>query len=158
MKTMTRPADTAPRPGTDLDQVHSERDFTTLRAAYRESGGIARGDELARRLEDHRCGDFVSLARLIVSGEVISFEWGNSYWVPMFQFAARDLSLRRGPLKVVAELAPVLDGWAIASWFAQPNGRLVDRRPIDLVDSNRPAVLDAARAERAHAAALCTSD
>ena len=158
MNTMTPPADAVPRPGTDLDQIHSERDFTTLRAAYRGSGGIARGDELARRLEDHRCGDFVSLARLIVSGEVISFEWRNSYWVPMFQFAPGDLSLRRGPLRVVAELAPVLDGWAIASWFAQPNCRLVDRRPIDLVDSNLPAVLDAARAERAQAAAMCCAD
>ena len=66
----------------------------------------------------------------------------------MFQFELRDLSVKQGPRKVLAELSPVLDGWALAAWFARPNSWLNDRSPVDTLDSNLAAVLAAARADR----------
>jgi len=141
-------ASMAPVLDESIDNLPSDRDFFAMRGAYRASGGTARGDDLARLLEDHRRGDRVSLARLVVSGEIFGFEWRRLFWVPMFQFEPRDLSLKRGPRQVLAELASEFDGWTLAIWFSQPNCWLNERRPVDVLDSNLPAVLGAARADR----------
>jgi len=130
------------------DVLPKDRDFVAMHAAYRGSGGMARGDDLARLLEDRQRGDFVSLARLIVAGEIFSFEWHHSFWVPMFQFELRDLSTKAAAHQVLAELARAFDGWALALWFTQPNSCLDGQRPVDLLDSNLPAVLGAARTAR----------
>lgn len=69
----------------------------------------------------------------------------------MFQFDLWDLSTRHGPGQVLAELAPQMDGWALAAWFARPNGWLQAQRPADVLaaqPSGLPAVLAAARADR----------
>ena len=122
--------------------------FNALRAAYRPSGGLARGDDLARLLEDLQQGDFVSLARLIVGREVFGFRWHEELWIPMFQFELRDLSTRTAHRPVLAELAPVFDQWSLADWFSRPNAWLCDRSPVSMLGSNLSAVLDAARADR----------
>jgi hypothetical protein len=126
----------------------TERDFSALRQAFRPSGGIARGDDLARLLEDHRCGDFVSLARFIAQHEIFAFQWRDSFWIPMFQFSLRDLSIREGPHRVLAELETVFDGWGMAVWFAQRNSWLHEQRPVDLLESDLDSVLQAACADR----------
>lgn len=137
-----------PVPGAGIDGLPSDRQFVAVRAAYRATGGTARGLDLARLLAYRRLGDFASLARLIVSGEIFSFEWHDTFWVPMFQFELRDLSIKQGPRQVRAELASELDGWTLAVWFVQPSSWLNGRRPVDLLESNLPAVLDAARGDR----------
>ncbi|MEO6031780.1 MAG: hypothetical protein ABIP61_07750 [Burkholderiaceae bacterium] len=132
-----------------IDDAPSERGFAIMRAAFATSGGIARAGDLARLLDDeHRRGEFVDLARLIRSGEVFDFEWRDTFWVPMFQFELRDLSLKPRPRQVLTELATQYDGWMLAAWFVRPNAWLHERRPIELLDSELPAVLDAARADR----------
>ena len=131
-----------------LRRVPSDRDFAAMRAGYRATGGMARGDDLARLLEDMRCGDVSTLARLIASGQVFGFDWHGSFWVPMFQFELRDLTVRPSVRQVQAELAKVFDGWTIAVWFSQRNSWLDEQRPVDLLDTALPAVLHAARADR----------
>lgn len=82
----------------------------------------SRADDLARLLDDdHRRGEFVDLARFIDSGEVFGFEWRDTFWVPMFQFELRDLSLEPRPRQVLTELPAQYDGWMLAAWFARPN-------------------------------------
>lgn len=125
-----------------------DRDFRVMWSAYRTSGGIQCADDLARLLEEQRCGDFISLARLIARHEIFAFEWRETLWVPMFQFDPHDLSVRPGPRHVLAELAPVFDGLALAMWFAQPNGWLHGARPVDLLDTQLDLVLLAAGADR----------
>jgi hypothetical protein len=71
----------------------------------------------------------------------------------MFQFDADDLSCKTGPALVRAELSGLDSGWAIASWFARPNVRLGGRPPVDVVDLDLGAVVDAARC-RAYAPGL----
>jgi hypothetical protein len=127
--------------------VGSDGDFATMRAAYQAKGGFARGDDLARLLEERGRGGIVSLARLIVAGEVFGFEWRHTLWIPMFQFTV-DLGLRPGLKEVLAELASEYDGQRLAAWFVEPNGWLDDARPIDVLDSNPSEVLQAARADR----------
>ena len=132
----------------EISSVPSSRGFKALLSAFQATGGAARGDELAGLMADRQLGTLASLARNIVSGEVLSFQWRHSFWVPMFQFELDDLSLKKGPRKVLAELVKVLEPWAIAAWFAQPNSWLKYQRPIDLLDSNLSAVFAAARADR----------
>lgn len=125
-----------------------DQDFAALRTAYRASGGIARGDDLARLLDEHHSGDFVSLAMSILEGELFAFQWQHTFWIPMFQFDLRDLSIREGPHRVLAELESVFDGWSMAVWFAQRNSWLHGHRPVDLLDADLDSVLQAACADR----------
>jgi hypothetical protein len=147
----------APRQDADLrasmslddDFVPRERaSFESLRAAYGASGGLAVGDELARLLEDRRHGGCAGLARLVVSAEVFGFGWRQAFWVPMFQFDPADLTVRPGSKEVLAELVPTYDGWALATWFVEPNAWLDGQRPLDLLPTDRASVLEAARADR----------
>lgn len=131
-----------------LGVTPDSRGFAAVLAAFRTTGGTVRGDDLGRLMEDHRLGDFLSLARLIVSRQVFAFEWRDTFWIPMFQFDQRDLSVKKGSRQVLAELASVFDGWTLAAWFAQPNSWLKDRLPVDLLDSHPGSVLAAARVDR----------
>lgn len=126
----------------------NSRAFVEMLKVYHASGGLTRGDTLGRLLDDWRCGDFISLARLIASNEIFSFKWHGQSWVPMFQFELRDLSVKPGPSRVVAELKLSFDDWGTAAWFIEPNSWLHAKRPVDLVDSDPADVLEAARADR----------
>jgi hypothetical protein len=130
--------------------VPGDRDFAVLRTAYRASGGIARGDDLARFLSEHHSGDFVSLAMSILEGEVFAFQWQQTFWVPMFQFDLSQVSVRpnANARRVLNELAGEFDGWALALWFAQPNHWLHGAMPVDLLGASLPEVLEAARSDR----------
>jgi hypothetical protein len=82
------------------------------------------------------------------SGDIFSFEWDDTAWVPMFQFEPLDLSIKPGPRRILSELESVFDGWMLAAWFAQPNSWLQGRRPVDLLDADCTAVSAAARIDR----------
>ncbi len=135
-------------PARPLSEFGDAAAFAAMRAVYHRKGGLARGDDLARLLEDRARGDFVSLARLIVAGEVFGFEWRHGFWIPLFQFDLEDLSIRPGLRQVLAELASEFDGWRLTAWFVEPNAWLGGALPIDLMDSNLPEVVQAARADR----------
>jgi hypothetical protein len=142
------PARAAAPQGTALSDFGDDTAFAAMRAVYHRKGGLARGDDLARLLEDRARGDFVSLARLIVAGEVFGFEWRHGFWIPLFQFDLQQLSIRPGLRPVLAELASEFDGWRLAAWFVEPNGWLDGALPIDLIDSKPSDVVQAARADR----------
>ena len=60
---------------TTFGEVPTADQFAALRQALRGSGGIARHDDLARLLEDHRIGHCVSLPGLIANHSVFGFEF-----------------------------------------------------------------------------------
>ncbi len=131
-----------------MTNVLNRQGFEAMIDAYKTRGGTARADDLALLLEDKQKGDFVSVAKRIVSRDIFSFEWQNHYWIPMFQFHPHDLSVKQEVRRVVHELSAVLDNWTLAQWFAQPNVWLKGKRPVELVDSHFSDVLGAARADR----------
>ena len=131
-----------------LDELPTRRGFAALLAAFRATGGTARGDDVARLLEDHGLGDFIGLAKLIANGAVFGFEWRGVLWIPMFQFELRDLSVKPATQQVLAELGTGFDGWSRAAWFARPNSYLNFQTPVDLLASRLPDVLEAARMDR----------
>lgn len=134
--------------GKDRRGQRGDHLFVAMRTAFRPTGGVARGEDLAGWMAARQRGDHASLARMIVNGDVISFEWNDSFWLPMFQFDPVDLSIRPGPRQVVKELHDDCDGWTLSAWFARPNGWLDDSAPVDRIASDLPAVLNAARADR----------
>ncbi len=129
-------------------RLPTDRDFAGMREAYRASGGTVRRDALARVLHGAEGAHDATLGKLLVTHDVFSFEWREVHWVPMFQFDMRDMSVRPRPQRVIAELAEVFDGWALAMWFSQPNHWLRQRRPVEVLDSSLTGVLAAARADR----------
>lgn len=129
-------------------KLPTDRDFIAMREAYRASGGTVRRDALARVLHGCDGARDQTLGKLLLTHDVFSFEWRALQWVPMFQFDLRDMSIRPRPHRVVAELAEVFDGWALAMWFSHPNHWLRNRRPVDVLDSSLTSVLEAARADR----------
>jgi hypothetical protein len=122
-------------------------DFALTRSAYEGAGGMARGDDLVRVLEQSGRGSLAGLARKIVAGEIFGIEWRKAFWIPMFQFT-EELLPKPGLKAVLAELASEYDGRRLADWFVEPNGWLEEARPIDVLDSNPAEVLQAARADR----------
>ena len=124
------------------------RGFDALVDAFKHSGGTARADDFALLLKDQKKGDFVSLAKRLVSRDIFSFEYQDYFWIPMFQFHRADLSARQDVSRVVNELAAVLDNLMLANWFTEPNDWLQCRRPVDMMEQCFPDVLAAARAYR----------
>lgn len=131
-----------------VSSYFSHQGFDAIIDAYKTSGGTARADDLALLLEEKCKGNFVSVAKRIVSRDIFSFEWQNHFWVPMFQFHPHDMAIKQEVRRVVHELAAVLDNWTLAHWFTEPNAWLRGQRPVDRVDTHFSDVLDAARADR----------
>ncbi len=133
----------------------AERDrlFVAMLRAFRSSGGLLRGDEVADLLSFHQgpegCRSGVALlGRQIAARQVVSFEWRGERWMPLFQFTLADMSLRETVRDITSELAPIMDGWALANWYARPNAWLAQQTPVDAIKEDPASVLQAARAER----------
>jgi hypothetical protein len=125
-----------------------DNEFVFLQQAYRPSGGLAHGDELAARLHVNGDGGHARLARWIVGRQVFSFGWHEHFWLPMFQFEPVELTPRDGLHPVLAELVTVMDGPALASWFADPNEALQGHSPVAMLATHKAAVHQAARMQR----------
>jgi hypothetical protein len=115
---------------------------------YQRTGGLVTCDEAAMLLGRHRDQPISVLARWIVARDVVSFAWRAETLVPLFQFEIADMTLRRGAREVMAELAGAFDDLDLAAWFASPNCWLGDVAPVVMIETNQPAVLQAARADR----------
>jgi hypothetical protein len=125
----------------------SDAEFGAFVVACHASGGLARGDELAWQLKERGCGDFASLARQIVAGEVFSFRWQDDFWVPLFQFdPVRGMAVKPALADILAALGPMRDGPRLAAWFTQANPHLDGMTPADRFDIDTAGVLRAARA------------
>jgi hypothetical protein len=142
---LTRPA---PAAAAAPDLAPGDAGFIALCQAYRASGGIARGDDLAHWMAGRGQGNSLHLAALIVGRDAFSFQWRDSFWVPMFQFSPLQPAWGDGARQVLGELGTVLDGWSLAAWFVQGNSCLSGQRPLDLLADHLPAVLAAARTDR----------
>jgi hypothetical protein len=106
------------------------------------SGGVA---ELAGSKAKNRA----ALAnRWRSEGRVFAVPVGDELVYPLFQFSEEGR-----PLPVVAETLAALDrsgdlsAWQRALWFASANGWLAGRRPVELLERDPDAVVEAARRE-----------
>lgn len=130
------------------DSLMPDADFFSLQIAYLPSGGLAHGDELAQRLHVDGAGGYARLARWIVGRQAFSFSWHSHFWLPMFQFDASDMTPCPSLRPVLSELADVMDGWALATWFTKPNDTLQGNSPMAMWPDHGPEVHQAARLQR----------
>jgi len=137
-----------PLPDAGADFRPGDAGFLALCAAYRGSGGIARGTDVGHWLAGRGEGDSRALAGLIVGSQAFSFDWQGTFWVPMFQFSPVQPAWGPGSRRVLAELAPLLDGWQLAAWFVRGSTWLDGQRPLDLLAGQPDRVLAAARTDR----------
>jgi hypothetical protein len=135
-------------PAEAVDFQPGDAGFIALCTAYRGSGGIARGTDLAHWLCGRGEGDSRVLAGLIVGSQAFSFDWHGTFWVPMFQFSPAQPAWGPAGRRVLAELAPLLDGWQLAAWFVRSSTWLDGHRPLDLLAGQPDRVLAAARTDR----------
>ena len=122
--------------------------FLTMLDGFRLSGGTALGHDLAPLLSSCAGLSIGGLARGIVEGEVVHFEWQHETWLPLFQFSGPDMALLAGVRQVLKEFSGVLDPWETAQWFACPSEDLGGRTPADEVALRPDSVLHSARCER----------
>jgi len=139
------------------DPRPSSAGFVFLLLAYRASGGMLNGEDLGQILTAYPQPDDASMAELIATRTLFFFTWRGVVWVPMFQFELRDLTIRAECRPIFSELEKSFDDWGAASWLVQPNFCLDERRPIDLLESNFHAVLDAAASAKYRATRMPVS-
>jgi hypothetical protein len=121
--------------------------FTELLAAYRHSGGLARGSEVALRVANRRSDGTAWLEDCIERRTLVSLDWHSGLWLPLFQFEPSDMSLRNEVHRTCTELCGVMDGWDLAVWFIRPQRLLQHCSPLQLLDSDPERVFEAARRE-----------
>lgn len=126
--------------------------FMSLQAAYRAHGGLVRAEALAACMGAAGCGGYVDLARRIVAGQLFSFQWHDAIWLPLFQLDPRSLAPRDATRQVMDELRGAFDGWGLAHWYVLPHAALAGCTPLDRLTDDLPAVLAAARGDRARCA------
>jgi hypothetical protein len=122
-----------------------DSNFLNLRSAYRASGGLARGEEIAAW---SRGNTFLQLARDIANRRVISFVWRDIIWLPLFQFEPAGHAVRSDIQMLIDELSEALDDWEMAHWFVEPNACLYGELPLTHLATQFPQVHDAARSLR----------
>jgi hypothetical protein len=126
----------------------ADNQFVQMLNGFRESGGLARLQEVAELCACHGGPDIESLSRSLARREVICFEWQSHGWLPLFQFNPNDMRLCSQVQPVISELSCIYDPWDLAFWFSQPNPWLANRAPADALLSDPSTVLQAARADR----------
>lgn len=125
-----------------------DEQFIDMLGAFRRTRGLARGHEVTSLLYTRAGLNVSTLARWMVDGEVVHFEWQHDSWFPMFQFSGQDLPIRLCVRQVLQEFDGVLDRWEIAQWFACPSATLGLRSPADEMALNPDLVIEAARSFR----------
>ena len=104
--------------------------------------------------------DVLSLAEFVADARAVrSQAWESverlklacaleAVWIPMLQFEQRDPSIAQTLQDVRSELGTSIDDSQLATWLASPNVWLHSRAPVDLLGSDMPSVLVAARTDR----------
>jgi hypothetical protein len=128
--------------------VHLRDGVPGLPEAFRSSGGVVSTDTLIMMLRRRSDQPISLLARWLVNRSVISFKSNGQTLLPTFQFDWLTGAVRPGVIGALAELRGAFDDDEIAAWFARPNSSLFGDSPVNLIDKDPAAVLEAARIDR----------
>jgi hypothetical protein len=135
--------------------VHLRVGAPDLPGAFRSSGGVVSTDALIMMLRRRSDQPISLLARWLVNRDVISFKSNGQTLLPTFQFDGLTGAVQPAVLGVLAELRGAFDDDEVAAWFAQPNSSLFGDSPVNLIDKDPTAVLEAARIDRFVARVSC---
>jgi hypothetical protein len=122
--------------------------FKTISQVIELHGGFVNGEEVAARLQLLTDQPLSLLARRLVNRSVLSISWFDQLLIPSFQFDQADMSVRTCCARVFRELHDVFDNWELVLWFATPSVWLGNTTPVERIDVDSDAVLQAARTDR----------
>jgi hypothetical protein len=125
-----------------------DRQYLVMQHAFRTTGGVVCGDQLAHALRKRVEQPVSVVARWIVGREVVSYAWRSQTMLPLFQFDMPRVVLRSSAAGVIRELKDVYTDWGLAMWFVESNSWLDGATPLATIETDPSAVLDAARADR----------
>lgn len=132
---------------TAFRRIEAQR-LDDLVRSYRRGGGLIEANALALCLRE-RCDQPISrLARWIVRRDIVVVAGHGALLVPLFQFDGATGEVLAVVRQALEELNGAFDDREIADWFVQPNCWLDDHWPLDLLESDPAAVVEAARADR----------
>ena len=125
----------------------SNGEFVKVMDACRESGGLARAQEVVS-MAVSRCGpDVRTLALWILDRQLLSFEWQSQIWIPLFQFDRATMALHHGMDEVLLTLDCPYCPWQQAMWFSRPHSVLGGGIPAQVIALDCQAVQRAAQAD-----------
>lgn len=130
------------------DRTLEEREFALMTQAFGRHGGLYGGDQVAGLVRGSSGQPIATLARWIVSREVISIVRDTAILLPMFQFHRQRMQVRTEVRDTLQLLRDVFDDWELAVWFARPNAWLDDAPPVDVMPYAADEVVRAAQADR----------
>ena len=118
------------------------------RSALLTEFGVLRSQEVAD-LAESRASNRAALAnRWRAENRVVAVPVGDELLYPGFQFGAEGKPKPAiGPTIDLLRSDPHTTDWQIALWFVTPTSWLGGIRPVDLLDEDPDAVIDAARRE-----------
>jgi hypothetical protein len=123
-------------------------EFLFVQQSFRGAGGVASGDQVAYMLRERIEQPVSVVARWIVGREVVCYEWRSQTMLPLFQFDLSQAALRPSIAGVTRELRGVYADRCMALWFVEPNLWLDGATPLQMIELEPDAVLQAARADR----------
>jgi hypothetical protein len=138
-----RPLASACHPGNENDHA-----FIGMLESYRNSGGLARAQEVFTLFKSRSGLEVGRLAHWMAQRTVLSLEWHADIWVPLFQFEPQHMTVKPALEPVLAALNPVCTPWELAHWCAQPHRLLGGQSPADALDTDPTEVLRVACADR----------
>lgn len=125
-----------------------QRQLETMIVAFRASGGVVTGDELALLLRSRQEQPVSLVARWVVRRTIVHFTCRGQTLIPLFQFDPETMLPRASLTCIVRELADAFDDWELGLWFARPNSWLDGETPVNAFRSEPAGVLRAAQADR----------
>jgi hypothetical protein len=138
------PASDVPRP----ESVLQARRNSEARRRFLEEFGALTSSEIADLAGSTAANRSALANRWRKEGRIFAVTHHGTLYYPAFQFGEHGR-----PLAVIARVLSALEAdelgeWEVALWFAKRTGWLGDRRPIDLLQDEPDAVVEAARRER----------
>ena len=138
------PTSDIPRP----ESVLQARRNSEARRRFLEEFGALTSSNVADLAESTAANRSALANRWRKEGRLFAVTLHDTLYYPAFQFGEHGR-----PLPVIAQVLNALEAqelgeWEVALWFAKRTGWLGDRRPIDLLQDEPDAVVEAARRER----------
>lgn len=118
------------------------------RNALLEEFGALRSQEIADLAESRATNRAAIANRWRTENRVVAVPWRDELLYPGFQFTSegRPHPAIKGALELLRS-DPHTSDWQAALWFATPTSWLGGRRPVDVLDNDPDAVVEAARRE-----------
>ena len=127
-------------PSAFIDQARRNAE---ARAAFMRDYEVLDADQVHELYGSKAQNRSALAARWRSDKKIFAVQRGGRFLYPAFQFDAQGLP-RKVISKVLAALGDSVGGWQTALWFVTPNGWLDSEKPVDLLDPEPDAVLDAA--------------